>query len=83
VFVVHAASGTTPSTSTAAQVRTISNANVITAADLPSPIGGGKVIEYDRSARTLDQLSICQPQPLETLGAMIHRISTPTSRASG
>lgn len=58
-----------PSTSATSQVRTISNANVITAADLPSPIGGGKVIEYDRNGRTLDQLSICQPQPLETLGA--------------
>ena len=58
-----------PSTSATSQVRTISNANVITAADLPSPIGGGKVIEYDRNGRTLDQLSICQPQPLGTLGA--------------
>jgi hypothetical protein len=42
---------------------------LIKAADLPAPIGGGKVIEYHRNARTLDQLSICQPQPLETLGA--------------
>ena len=39
------------------------------AADLPPPIGGGKVIEYHRNARTMDQLSICQPQPLTTLGA--------------
>jgi hypothetical protein len=59
----------TTSASTASPVRTISNANVIKAADLPSPIGGGKVVEYHRNARTLDQLSICQPQPLETLGA--------------
>jgi hypothetical protein len=58
-----------PSASTASPVRTISNANVIKAADLPSPIGGGKLVEYQRNARTLDQLSICQPQPLETLGA--------------
>ena len=58
-----------PSASTASPVRTISNGNVIKAADLPAPIGGGKVVEYHRNARTLDQLSICQPQPLETLGA--------------
>lgn len=50
-------------------VRTISNANVIKAADLPPPIGGGKMITYTRNARSLDQLSICQPQPLTTLGA--------------
>src|SRR4029453_4579586 len=48
---------------------TESDANWIKAAELPAPIGGGKVIEYHRNARTLDQLSICQPQPLETLGA--------------
>jgi hypothetical protein len=58
-----------PNTSTTPQTRTITDANLITAADLPSPIGGGRVIEYHRNARTLDQLSICQPQPLETLGA--------------
>jgi hypothetical protein len=58
-----------PSSSTPQQERTIKDANLITAADLPSPIGGGKVIEYDHNARSLDQLSICQPQPLETLGA--------------
>jgi hypothetical protein len=59
----------TPSASTASPVRTISNANVIKAADLPAPIGGGKMVESHRNARTLDQLSICQPQPVETLGA--------------
>jgi hypothetical protein len=59
----------TLSPSTTSQVRTITDANLITAADLPSPIGGGKVIEYHRNARSLDQLSICQPQPLATLGA--------------
>ena len=58
-----------PSSSTPRQERTITDANLITAADLPSPIGGGKVVEYDNNARSLDQLSICQPQPLETLGA--------------
>jgi hypothetical protein len=42
---------------------------LISAADLPSQIGGGKVIEYDRNAQSLDHLSICQPQPLTTLGA--------------
>ena len=58
-----------PSSSTTAPIRTISKANLITAGDLPPAIGGGKVIEYHRNARTLDQLSICQPQPLATLGA--------------
>jgi hypothetical protein len=59
-----------PSSSAATpQGRTLSSANLITAADLPSPMGGGKVIKYDRHARSLDHLSICQPQPLTTLGA--------------
>jgi hypothetical protein len=58
-----------PSASSTPQTRTISDANLIKAADLPAPIGGGKVIEYHRNARTVDQLSICQPQRLETLGA--------------
>jgi hypothetical protein len=58
-----------PSTSATPQLRTISNVNLIKAADLPPAIGGGKVIEYHRNARSLDQLSICQPQPLDTLGA--------------
>ena len=51
------------------QGRTITEGNLMTAADLPAPIGGGKVIETDHNARSLDQLSICQRQPLETLGA--------------
>jgi len=51
------------------QTRTITAANLIKAADLPPPIGGGKVITYTRNARSLDQLSICQPQPLTALGA--------------
>jgi hypothetical protein len=49
--------------------RTLSNANLIKAGDLPPPIGGGKVISYDRNARSLDELSICQTQPLNALGA--------------
>jgi hypothetical protein len=58
-----------PSATATPPIRTISKANLIAAADLPSGIGGAKVIEYHRHARTLDQLSICQPQPLATLGA--------------
>lgn len=59
-----------PSTSAATpQGRTVTNANLITTGDLPSPMGGGKVITYDRHARSLDHLSICQPQPLTALGA--------------
>ncbi|HEY6813317.1 MAG TPA: hypothetical protein VI074_11580 [Propionibacteriaceae bacterium] len=57
------------SSATSPQSRTITDANLIKAKDLPAPIGGGKVIEYRHNARTLDQLSICQPQPLQTLGA--------------
>lgn len=60
-----APSGSTP----APPARTLSNANLIKAADLPPPIGGGKVISYDRNARSLDKLSICQTQPLNALGA--------------
>jgi hypothetical protein len=61
-----------PSTSApppSTQQRTITGANLIKATDLPSPMGGGKVIEYHRNARSLDQLSVCQPQPLDKLGA--------------
>jgi hypothetical protein len=58
-----------PSASTTSPARTITDANLITASDLPAPIGGGELIEHHRNAQTLDQLSICQPQPLETLGA--------------
>jgi hypothetical protein len=58
-----------PSTTTTPQIRTITDANLITADDLPAPIGGGKVIEYHHNARSLDQLSVCQPEPLATLGA--------------
>jgi hypothetical protein len=49
--------------------RTITDANLIKGSDLPPPIGGGKMIQYRRSARSLDQLSVCQPKPLSTLGA--------------
>jgi hypothetical protein len=60
----------TPSSSAASpQVRTITDANLIAAADLPAPMGGGKTVEYRRNARSLDQLSICQQEPLHTLGA--------------
>jgi hypothetical protein len=60
-----APSGSTPTPA----ARTLSNANLIKAGDLPPPIGGGKVISYDRNARSLDELSICQTQPLTALGA--------------
>ncbi len=51
------------------QVRTLTDANLIKASDLPPPIGGGKMINYDRNARSLDEVSICQTQPLSALGA--------------
>jgi hypothetical protein len=60
-----APSGSAPSPA----ARTLSNANLIKAADLPPPIGGGKMISYDHNARSLDELSICQTQPLTALGA--------------
>ena len=56
-------------TTVSPQTRTITAANVIKPADLPPPMGGGKMITYTRNARSLDQLSICQRQPLTTLGA--------------
>jgi hypothetical protein len=57
------------SSSVSPQVRGITDANLIAAADLPTPMGGGKTIEYRRNARSLDELSICQREPLHTLGA--------------
>jgi len=59
-----------PSVSSAPpQARTLTNANLIKASDLPPPIGGGKVVSYDRNGRSLDEVSICQTQPLSALGA--------------
>ena len=59
-----------PASSTASpQLRTITDANLITTGDLPPAIGDGKLTEYDRNARSLNQLSICQPEPLSALGA--------------
>jgi hypothetical protein len=73
-------SGSTPSPA----ARTLSNANLIKASDLPPPIGGGKMISYDRNARSLDQLSICQAQPLNALGASATKSRSFQSRfASG
>jgi hypothetical protein len=80
------AAGPTPgaTSSTASPERTLTDANLITAADLPPAIGGGKVIEDDHNARSLDHLSICQPQPLEALGASaINSRSFRTRYASG
>ena len=57
------------STVASPQVRSITESNLIAAEDLPAPFGGGKVIEYRRNARSLDQLSVCQQAPLHTLGA--------------
>jgi hypothetical protein len=56
-------------TASSPQSRTITEANVIKASDLPSPIGGGKIVPYDHKARSLDELSVCQPKPLTALGA--------------
>jgi hypothetical protein len=58
-----------PSSTPSSQTRTITEANLIKASDLPSPIGGGKMVEYHRNARSLNQLAVCQPRPLATLGA--------------
>ena len=59
-----------PTSSAAApQARTLTAANLVKAADLPPAIGGGKVIKDSRNARSLDQLSVCQQQPLSALGA--------------
>jgi hypothetical protein len=49
--------------------RTITDANLIKAADLPTSMGGGKMVEDHRNARSLDRLSICQPEPMNALGA--------------
>jgi hypothetical protein len=49
--------------------RTLTDANLIKVADLPPPIGGGKLIEDHRNARSLDHLSICQSEPLTALRA--------------
>jgi hypothetical protein len=60
---------TAPTSSAPAhQARTLTNANLIKAADLSPAIGGAKVVEDGRNARGLDQLSVCQQQPLTALG---------------
>jgi hypothetical protein len=64
-----APAGGPSSSSIAPQMRGITDANLIAAADLPPPMGGGKTIEYRRNARSLDQVSICQHEPLHALGA--------------
>jgi hypothetical protein len=64
-------------------VRTLTNANLIKASELPPPIGGGKVISYDRNARSLDELSICQTQPLSALGASAIKSRSFQSRYAG
>jgi hypothetical protein len=64
------AAGPAPSSSAVSPpVRTITDADLIAAVDLPAPMGGGKTIEYRRNARSLDELSICQQEPLHALGA--------------
>jgi hypothetical protein len=68
---------------TSPQVRSITESNLIAAADLPAPIGGGKVVEYGRNSRSLDQLSICQQAPLHTLGASAIKSRSFRSRFSG
>ena len=68
--------GTPTSSAAPPQARTITGANLIKAADLPPAIGGGKVIKDTRNARSLDQLSVCQQQPLSTLGATAIRSSS-------
>ncbi len=57
---------TTP-TPTPSAARTISDANLIQASDLPEP-SDGKIKEFGANARPADQASICQ-QPLAELGA--------------
>lgn len=49
--------------------RTVTAANLIDPTTLPEAIGGGKIEVYEQNARPVDALSICQPQPLSTLGA--------------
>jgi hypothetical protein len=57
------------SSASSPHARTVTDANLIKASDLPSPIGGGKMVQYDRNARSLDELTVCQPEQLTTLGA--------------
>jgi hypothetical protein len=73
-----------PSSSIASpQVRSITESNLIAAVDLPARIGGGKVVEYRRNARSLDQLAICQQGPLHTLGASAIKSRSFRTRFSG
>jgi hypothetical protein len=76
--------GPEPSLAAVTPQRTITDANLIRAADLPPPMGGGKVVEDHRNARSLDRLSICQPEPMSALGAStIKSRSFRTHYASG
>ena len=50
--------------------RTISGANLLNADDLPLPLGDdSRVKPYGKNRRPLDRISVCQQQPLATLGA--------------
>jgi hypothetical protein len=49
--------------------RSLTDANLLSADDLPEPIGGGKVSVDTRNARSLDHLTICEQEPFGTLGA--------------
>jgi hypothetical protein len=49
--------------------RTLTNANMLGADDVPEPLGGGKVSVDTRNARSPDHLSICEQQPFGALGS--------------
>lgn len=56
-----------PPNSSPSTVRTLTDANLIAASDLPEP-SEGKIKAYDRNPRPADRASICQ-HPLSELGA--------------
>lgn len=76
VVVAALAVGCTPSTPepdppgppTPSPTRTVTEANLLTVADIPRPQGDGTIRSYDKNARPLNSVSVCQ-QDLDQLGA--------------
>lgn len=56
-------------TATPVPVRTLTGANLIAAADVPTAAPGGEVEQYEEGARNPDKVSVCIPDGLSSLGA--------------
>lgn len=59
-------------TPTPAPTRMVTEANLLTVADIPRPQGNGTIRTYDKQARPLNEISVCQ-QDLAQLGATANK----------